>query len=119
MGDLIERDEAIKLMNEAADFENKRRYEHLDNRLAFHRYLHGECCFKRAATKLKNMPAAETENRKLAYLKKIGINSDLYKCSACGCAYTAGVNRGYVILNYCSKCGARIVRDCERARSEE
>lgn len=113
MSDPIERDEAIKLMNELADFENKRRYEHLDNRLAFHRYLHGECCFKRAATKLKNMPAAETESRKLAYLIKIG-NSDLYKCSVCGCAYPSGVNRGYLILNYCSKCGAQIFKGEKR-----
>ena len=71
MRDPIERDEAIKLMNEAADFENKHRYEHLDNRLAFHRYLHGECCFKRAATKLKNMPAANVNLEKFADFVKV------------------------------------------------
>ena len=57
MSDPIERDDAVKIMIEAAENENKRRYEHLDNRLAFHRYLHGECCYRRAADKLKKMPA--------------------------------------------------------------
>lgn len=112
MSDPIERDEAIKLMNELADFENKRRYEHLDNRLAFHRYLHGECCYRRAADKLKKMPTVEAEPVRHGRWKEYGDYDDYgdtYECTSCGELFCmiegTPIENGY---DYCPKCGAKM-----------
>lgn len=108
MGDLIERDEDIKLMNEAADFENKRRYEHLDNRLAFHRYLHGECCYRRAADKLKKMPTVETEPVRHGNWKP--FDEDEYTCSLCGNIFVT-MDGGHPLssgFKFCPFCGAKM-----------
>jgi len=48
LNDLISREEAIRLIMDKAMKENERKYEHLNDR-AYYRYLHGECCYRKAA----------------------------------------------------------------------
>lgn len=55
MSDLISRKEAIDLMMQGVQHENDKKYEHLDNKFAYHRYLHGECCYRKAAKILEDM----------------------------------------------------------------
>lgn len=54
LNDLISREEAIRLIMDKAMKENERKYEHLNDR-AYYRYLHGECCYRKAAKILEDM----------------------------------------------------------------
>lgn len=55
LSDLISRKEAIDLMMQGVQHEIDKKYEHLDNKFAYHRYLHGECCYRKAAKILEDM----------------------------------------------------------------
>lgn len=46
---------------------------------------------------------------KVAYLKKSHQYHNGYECSNCGIAYPEHIKYGNVVLNYCSKCGAKFV----------
>lgn len=61
--DLISRKAAIDLMLKESESENCRKYQNINNRLGYYRYLHGECCFRKSAKLLENMPAVADQEK--------------------------------------------------------
>ena len=66
--------------------------------------------FKEGKTKTDfQIRKSQIPTAKVAYLKKSHQYHNGYECSNCGIAYPENIKNGYVVLNYCSKCGAKFV----------
>lgn len=61
--------------------------------------------FERYKRWIQKVPPTETT--RYAYLRKSWFSDSVFVCSRCGCAYS-NLGPG-IILNYCSKCGAKFI----------
>lgn len=59
---------------------------------------------------IDEQPTVEAIPARYTYLRKSRNYPGAYECSECGVAYPQSVKNSGIILNYCSKCGAKFLR---------
>lgn len=114
LSDLISRKEAIDLMMQGVQHENDKKYEHLDNKFAYHRYLHGECCYRNAVRLIEKMPSSAEPVRHghwieypLSLVFEKAYSKDHIVCSCCEEAFNVFDN-DTERFDYCPHCGSKM-----------
>lgn len=106
MGDLIDRDNLIYEIEH-----NLWDWESVDG-------ITATTVLKQTITDIKNQPMVKAIPVRYTYLRRSRIYPGAYECSECGVSYPQYVKNNGLILNYCSKCGAKFMRGDETRREE-